>query len=250
MMESRPAPYTQLASIDDVRPYTLSNALEIAQQLRMLANRHEMVSVYFNQGHDFLLTSILSVDPKAAEFTFDPGSDEAVNRRLLASERAVFVAMPEGVKTQFVCGRIGERRTSAGPVLFAALPHDLIKLQRRDYYRVETPVAAPLVCRIQHPLSLALPLHDMSLGGVGLLSAKAHPELEQMSLLTDCRIELPGFGALVFDLEVRNQRPLVLRNGAQQILVGCRFINLDGKMQNLLQRYMIQLERERRALAG
>lgn len=250
-MTDQPAVHhTQVSSSEDIRPFILSNPMEIAFQLRLLINRHEMLFVYFNQGEQLVLTTILEVDVQKKEFTFDLGSDENINDMLLKSDRAVFVAAPDGIKTQFVCGPFYESRDSKGRVIRCALPPDMVKLQRREYFRVETPIINPLFCQMDHPTPCKLSLHDISLGGFSVTSPKPIQHLEKMSLITDCRIEMPSFGALMFDMEVRNTRTLLNKNGSQYELIGCRYINLSGKMQNLLQRYMIQLERERRSLAG
>lgn len=250
MMDERAVPPALLNPTEDIRPFTLSSPVEIVFQLRSLINRREMVSVYFNHGEEMLLTTLIDVDAARGEFSFDLGSDENVNARLLRCERAVFVAAPDGVKTQFVCGPFRASTDSRGRTITCRLPPDVVKLQRREYFRVETPIAHPLVCQVHEPQPLKLPLHDISVGGLSLVRGAHTPVLERMTLLVDCRIALPGFGALIFDLEVRNLRTLLNRNGSQIELIGCRFVNLPGKAESVLQRYMIQLERERRNLAG
>ena len=250
MTDQTAVPHAQVNSSEDIRPFTLSSSVEIVFQLRSLINRREMVSVYFNHGEEMLLTTLIDVDPARGEFSFDIGSNDDANARLLKSERAVFVAAPDGVKTQFVCGPFRTGSDANGQVIRCALPPDVIKLQRREYFRVETPIANPVICQIQQPQAVKLPLHDISLGGLSLVASQAMREFERMTLLVDCRIALPGFGALIFDMEARNLRALINRNGSQLNLIGCRFVRLDGKAESLLQRYMNQLERERRNLAG
>lgn len=250
-MSDQPAvPHTLLNGSEDIRPFTLSSTVEIVFQLRALINRREMISVYFNHGQEMLLTTLIDVDATSGEFCFDLGSSEDINQRLLRCERAVFVAAPDGIKMQFACGPFRLTQDANGRLFRCKLPPDVIKLQRREYFRVETPIANPLICQIHQPLPLKLPLHDVSLGGLSLVRNASLPELERMTLLVDCRVALPAFGALIFDMEVRNHRFLLNRNGSQLQLVGCRFIKLNGKMESLLQRYMNQVERERRALGA
>lgn len=241
---------TLVNSSEDIRSFTLSSAVEIVFHLRALINRNEMISVYFNHGEEMLLTQLITVDAARGEFSFDIGSNEDLNVGLLKSERAVFVAAPDGIKTQFVCGPFRSGRDANGPVFLATLPPDVIKLQRREYFRVETPIASPVLCQIRQPIAAQLPLHDISLGGLSLVTPAALPEFERMTVLVDCCIALPGSGSLIFDMEARNLRHLVNRNGSQLELIGCRFLNLNGKAESLLQRYMNQLERERRNLGG
>jgi c-di-GMP-binding flagellar brake protein YcgR len=48
-------------------------------------------------------------------------------------------------------------------------------------------------------------------------------------------------------LEVRHRLPVQLRNGQDALRVGCSFLRIPTHMENLIQRYVGQLERERRA---
>ena len=248
MTNNRSPLHSQLELEENFEPYTLSGTLEIAFHLRLLQNRQETVSAYFDHGKRFFLTRVLQVDAERRQFVFDPVSDQELVRRLMAAERTVFVAAPDGVKTQFVCVRVVGRQDSDGPVLVADFPDHLIKLQRREYYRVETPIINPLFCHIGEPQRLRLSLHDLSLGGLGLVLAQPAMSVEPMAVIEECRMELPGFGTLRFDLEVRNVHTVIQKNGAQQLHLGCRFLRLDHKQQGNLQRYMVQLERERRSL--
>jgi flagellar brake protein len=249
MNSAHDKPHSIVSSAEDVRAYTLSSATEIAYQLRVLINRREMVTVYFGRGAQFLLTKLISADVDKKRFCFDPGPNPEINQQVLLSERTVFVAAPDGIKTQFVCGRPREGQDKSGRLFICDFPAALIKMQRREYFRVDTPIANPIQCQIGLPVRRKLPLHDVSLGGLSFLSASPLPEMQRMALLTDCRIDLPGHGALTFDLEVRNQHPHWRAGGGQQLIIGCRFLNISPRMQNLLQRYLIQLERERRALS-
>ena len=59
---------------------------------------------------------------------------------------------------------------------------------------------------------------------------------------------MPDIGTIVTTLQIRNAFEVTLKSGAHTWRAGCMFINLPGPMQSMIQRYIIKLERERRAL--
>ncbi len=65
-----------------------------------------------------------------------------------------------------------------------------------------------------------------------------------MQRFMDCQLELPQFGLLSFTLEIRNHRSERQRNGNNVIYIGCQFYDLSPAQQNLLQRYITQLQKD------
>jgi len=138
--------------------------------------------------------------------------------------------------------------------LRGALPETLLRLQRREYFRLSTPIASPIKCTI--PMKRAdgsalvadAPLLDISGGGVGLMVSPEQAGLYETEMtFSDCRISLPDEGVLVTTLRVRNAFDVTARNGAHYVRVGCEFIELQGARLSLIQRYITRIERERKA---
>ena len=71
--------------------------------------------------------------------------------------------------------------------------------------------------------------------------------LETGRMLENCRIMLPGEGLLVTTLQVRNLFDVVTRGGLRYVRVGCEFVNLPAARLTAVQRYIIHVERERKA---
>lgn len=234
----------------DVSSYLLHTPVEIGFVLRSLAHKGDLVSIYFDHGQFAFLSTILDCDPKGQRFWFDVSSTEAINRAFLRSDHLVFAATPEGVRVQFVLhGGISEDSYDDRPAFVAGFPDDLIKLQRREYFRLDTPVGKPLVCKLRHPSGqvLELPLHDISIGGMGIWLAGQVP-IEQMDVFHGCRVDLGQLGVVEVSLEIRSKRQVTKHNGTVQTMLGTRFVNLPRQTENLLQRYIAQLERERHQL--
>ena len=85
------------ASTDDSR-FLVTNRLEIIRILRGLAQRNEMVSAFFNNGKDLLLTSVLAVHPEIDTVVLDCGSNNDLNQRVLRAEKIIFVTALDRVK--------------------------------------------------------------------------------------------------------------------------------------------------------
>ncbi len=238
-------------SSDDSR-FLLHNHMEILRILRGLSKRHEMVSAFFNNGRDLLLTSIIEVDANNNNVILDYGSNEALNNRILASDRIIFVSFLDSVKIQFVATQIKLTGYEGASAFQIVLPNEVLQLQRREYYRLPTPIINPLTCRV--PLandhSIEVTLTDIGAGGVGIIiGSDAEAALKPGEIFPGSRIELPGIGTLEVTLRVQSTFTVTLKNGSTALRGGCQFDNLRPAMQGLMQRYIIKLERDRIASA-
>lgn len=236
-----------IQSQDDSR-FLVHHQVEILRILRGLAHRNEMVSAFFNGGKDLLLTAILEVDAASHSVLLDYGSNEALNQRILASEKIIFVTSLDSVKIQFVSNRISTDRFEGRPAFRISLPEQVLQLQRREYYRLTTPIINPLKCII--PLtdgaSKEVALADISAGGVGIVIGNpAGFEFESGQIFPGCRINLPGIGMLEATLRIQSIFEVTMKNGHKTLHGGCQFLDLRPAMQSLIQRYIIKLERER-----
>ncbi|MDN3576548.1 flagellar brake protein [Chitinimonas viridis] len=244
------APVALIPEGVDVSSFLLRTPVEIGFVLRSLAQKGDLVSVYFDHGQFSFLSAILECDTKQQRFWFDICGVEAINRSLLRADHIVFAAAPEGVRIQFVLdGGISLVDYDERPAFEAAFPNDLIKLQRREYFRLDTPIGKPLLCKLRHPNGrvLDLPLHDISIGGMGLWM-QGQVEVEQLDVFPGCRVDLGTFGMVELTIEIRSKRQVTKRDGTVQTMLGTRFVDLPRQTENLLQRYIAQLERERHQL--
>ena len=135
-----------------------------------------------------------------------------------------------------------------GARLRAALPDMLLKLQRREFFRAETSVSRPVKCSIPLPDGgdLQVNLFDISLGGVGLTGFPDDYPIEIGKEVQGCTLTLPDVGVLAVTLQFRNAVDIPLRDGRVNHRAGCKFKSLPAGAENMVQRYIIRLERERR----
>lgn len=251
--EAQNLPADEAEELDDSTRYALSSKAEIAYVLRAVMRKRELVTAHFNHGRDFILTSILEVDPDEETIFFDHGANAALNRRILDASRIIFVTRQDRVKVQFVAEGIEDSEYGGRPAFVIDFPESVLKLQRRDYFRLDTPITNPIKCTIPRPngTRVEVTVVDISVGGIGAIHFPPDLEPTPGLVLPDCRIVLPDVGVLMCTLEVRNVYPVTLKTGAQTMRCGCCFVDCPASTQAMIQRYITKLERERRAkLAG
>jgi len=252
---TRQAPlHFEIEQPKDYGQYLLHSQVEIAAVLRALVQRRGLVSAYFNHGRSFLLTSLLDLDSEAGELILDCGRDAETNRQALLAEQLLLTATVDKVKVQFRLGKLSETLQAGLPAFRAALPDELLRLQRREYFRLTTPVTRPVkfVTAIRRSDGSALlveaSLLDISGGGIGLMAAPSLAAmLQRGAVLPDCKVTLPEEGLLVASLSVRNKLDVTTRGGAHYVRVGCQYIALPAARMTMVQRYITRVERERKA---
>ena len=239
----------QLSEAELEERFHITGRRAIALTLEGLARAGERFTVHF--GQELMLTTLLAANAERGELVFDRGGSEILNRHLLDWGQCTFVARPEGVLVQFAVEEVSPVSYAGRLALVAQLPPFILRLQRREYFRLQLPSTKPYICRIRRgaPQEKALPLHDISVGGVGIHSPQPL-DYEQLEKLENSWIDLHDSGVLAVTLEVRYVNQIESRTGRTLWHLGCRFVNLSPLNETLIQRFMARLEAERKALAA
>lgn len=240
----------------DEEQFIVQNEKEIIQILNDLAKHHEMLKVTFN--HDTCLTNVISVDAKNHVVYLDVGIDEAFNNRLLASRHVLF-SKDDGIRIKWTSAQISLATLKDGKAIKIALPQKMMRLQRREFFRLATPIVNPVPCLI--PISdeanpdadrvLELTLVDVSLGGIAVIAANPLDELLVIGANFDkCKISFPEVGETSLTLQVRNITPITMKDGAIKHRIGLQFISPSRGNEGLINRYTYNLERQAMAVAS
>jgi len=225
--------------------------VEIAAILRQLAADRALVSIGFDQTRDFVLTTLLRVDAEADELILDGAREPRFNRRLAEAARLLAITERQRVKIEFVIGPATLVDFEGAPALRAHLPATLVRRERRQLYRARVPLSRPLFVELlaisERPeTAVRMRVHDISLGGVALISDAAQFCLRPGVVLPDFRLELPDVGAVLSDLEVRSSFSVIAGGGARANRACCKFVSLSARHAALVQRYINRLEAERK----
>lgn len=240
---------TQLSEAEIEERFHVTGAQAVAFLLAGFVKDEVRFSVHF--GEEMFLTTLLAVQPDKLQLVFDCGGSNEVNRRLLRSPRNIFVGRPGGIHVQFTVGEVTEMMFAGSKAFVVTLPPHVVRLQRREYFRVETPRVRPLEFfgRLPEGGLLKLPVHDISVAGMALTAAGSLPPLEVGMRLEHCHCSLPEDDReFFFCATVRHLTEQEARNGSQHWRIGLQFDALPVGEEVRIQRYIVRLERERHEL--
>ncbi len=232
--------------------YQVHSRQEIIRLLAGIADQHQLITMTINNGAEIVVTSILEIDGKNNRVFLDCAQNKTSNQRIIESNNIEFESSLDKVRILFSATQVSECTQDGRPALCIEIPSTLIRLQRREYFRVNIPAGQPSRCTI--PLDgpsgserYDVTLVDISGGGVALLDERKILKTEPGAEYNQCQIQLPGIGALQVDLRIRNWQDLTLTHGKTNRRLGCEFSALSPGLVTLVQRYIMQLERERNA---
>ena len=232
--------------------YMLTTRIDIVFVLRTMLKHGAMATVYFDKGSSFFLSTLLAIDDEAGSLVLDAAGDAEINRAAATTSRLIVTSSQDGVKIQFLLGKLQPFNHEGRPAFRAELPERLLRLQRREYFRLEAPVANPMLCQVPLPDAggsrIDLPLLDLSGGGIGLMAERemaGHFPVD--AEFPDCRFELPAEGVISSTLRIRSAYPVTTRGGHAFVRLGCEFVGLSGSRLTMIQRYITRIERERKA---
>ncbi|RKR36472.1 flagellar brake protein [Paraburkholderia sp. BL17N1] len=237
-------------TLDADSNFAQRHPLQIAVCLRQLMAGQDFVTIEFNGRQ--IVTQILDVDSRNARFVFDAGSAADDNEALPAARQLTFRSLPGGIRTEFTAFDATPTQFDGLPAFEAPFPALIYYIQRREFFRVQTPVLDPYVASGQYADggSFRLELQDLSLGGIAVKTAdERFASLERGTVLRGVALQLGSFGMLRLDLEIVAPRQITTAKGDRRFVIGCKFVATPGPAERTLQRVVTQLETRRQALA-
>ena len=237
----------------ELEPYTLYGRPEIVSLLRRITGDRTLVTVYPGRAGDFSVSMILETDPDRGRLVLDMPAGQEARQRVLQARELVFVAFFENIKLQFTAGDPRERAFDGKPAFEVVLPERMLRLQRRESFRVRTPRLAPASCLIPQADGASryesVRVVNLSVGGLAVL---VHPHLFDLppgGVVRNCFLDLPGVGPINVAFRVVNVYDIGGGEGEWGRRCGCQFLELDPQARMMLQRYVNRVEAEQRKVA-
>jgi c-di-GMP-binding flagellar brake protein YcgR len=244
------------ADLEAWHDYEVESRREIVALLRQISEKKQPIRLLVKGDDDVCVTSLLHVDPDSDTILIDSSVDAAQNARIVSAGKVTCETSLDKIRILFSLSGVGATLFEGAAALRAAIPPTLIRLQRREYYRMATPVTNPVQVTIPLPLELGgapavFPLADISCGGIAVLDNKQQLADTIGATYPNCRLELPDIGPVICSLQIRNTIDMTLLNNKTSHRLGCQFIDISRGSLAAVQRYITKLERERNArLAG
>lgn len=237
-----------MSTLSDDR-YTLHHAGEIAAILERLRSERALTTIEFCDGHT-IVSSLLELRRDAGVMIVDIARDPEQNRRLFASERLSFVSELDRIPITFDTAAPALVARADGPAAVVEFPRALVRLQRREWFRVSLPIDPPVRCTVLDARGNASPARavDLSCGGAGLVVDDAGHTLSRAGSEHELIFSLPEIGRIALDARLSSVKPPTpLTDGvAAKVRVGFRFESMSPKLASQIQRYVNRVELTRK----
>jgi len=234
--------------------YAVTERGDILALLERMASEQAQTSIYFTLPPGTMMSSVLAVDARGGRLIFSRDSDPARNEAAVKAPALAWRSSLDGITIEFTTDKAQPDSHEGAPALAAGLPDIILRLQRRNAFRAEAPLAPPLHAALDEAgrgetEKQAVILDISALGMCLLVDLRELPLFAGQRILR-CRFKLPGFGEVMCALEVR----YILSAGARQAdhmrRCGVRFVDVGMHDERLIARYINDLERERARLQG
>ncbi|GGX98506.1 flagellar brake protein [Massilia dura] len=244
-------PFIPDADTENWHDFEVGSRREIIALLRKLSETRQTVRVAARDGGAVYVTSILEVDGDTDTVLLDRPAEQEHVLRLLTGEVS-FETSLDKIRIFFGSEKLNPALQAGLPALKMAVPASLIRLQRREYYRMQTPLTNPVRVTIPLPPELGgsqamFPLADISVGGIAILDNQFMLGDATGRDYHECRIELPDLGNVTTGLQIRNTHDITQLNSTTNRRLGCQFTDMGRGAAAAVQRYITKLERERNA---
>lgn len=232
--------------------YELHDPREIERIMQTLIERSNLVRAYIDDRTSFL-TVLLGLGPDRRSVVLDLSPDVAINERAQRGSGLVCVTRLDGVKIQFPLHPVTQASFRDHPALMAPLPERMLRLQRREFFRVPAPQMEPLICTILDRQadgrihSITVRVLDLSGGGVAVVVPPDEIRFRPGDEFERSTLALPDGEPIPVRLCVRNLFVVEKENGQRLKRAGCQFVGLSNAASARIQRYLFKLERDYRA---
>jgi len=234
--------------MSDLSSFSIQNSRQIISHLSLLVKNKCLLSARFGANNESYITTLLGINEKNNTVILDYGSKEDLNQRILNANKVAFDTDYQGIKVSFTGAEL-KKITHQGESAFSmAIPKSLYWMQRREYYRVKSPLSKPNYCQLilddRKPVNLKI--YDISLTGFAMLnvSKEVSDLLVPGKIFEQCKLILSEAGEGVISFEIC-AKYIINPDKVQKIQkIGCKFIKLSRSVEETIQRYMQQIQRE------
>jgi len=232
---------------DETSRFRVRHGGEVDSILRGLIASKALVTMQTADGREFLVTTIVSMDSEMGRLLLGCGDTPEKNDALLQSPSVSFSTFHERIRVQFKSADLELVTIDGRPHFGIPIPTELMRFQRREFFRLPTSLTNPIKCLIPTPRGdIDAAVVDISVGGIGILAYEQDTQVASGEVYHGCRLTMPDGGVFLVSLAVRSTYDVALKNGVLSHRAGCQFINLPTSIESEIQRYIFRVERDRR----
>ncbi|MFI3157988.1 MAG: flagellar brake protein [Methylococcaceae bacterium] len=232
----------------DISSFLIQNPKQIISNLSLLLKNKSLLSARFGTDNASYITTLLDINQGSNSVVLDYGPKEELNQHILRAGRVTFDTEYRGIKVSFTGSALKRIIHKGDPAFSMSIPNSIYWMQRREYYRVKSPLTKSSYCQLtlEDKPPVNLKLCDISLTGFAMFNVSK--EISELlipgTLFSQCKLILSDVGECMISFEVR-AKYIINPEKIQKIQkVGCKFINITRPTEEIIQRYMQQIQRE------
>lgn len=230
----------------------LEEPARIGSLLQELCKRQVALSLHLDNSELYSTSSVVAVDLQRQQLQLDASAAQAVNACLSRGQPVHVHAQLDKVDVRFVLPRLDASGLTGDKLFTAGFPTRLLYLQRRELYRLSTPLMRWPECELwldgDSAASVRLRVADIGPGGMALVHELPPHQLRPGQGLQPCRLHIPDGPMLDMDIRICNERNIISSSDGRALRrTGVAFENLVPSLQNHLSRYIFALDRMRNA---
>jgi c-di-GMP-binding flagellar brake protein YcgR len=233
--------------------FMIRDRREILHLCKTMLEKRTLMSAYIDPNTSFV-TALLGISNDEQTLILDTSPDASITERAINATELVCVTRLDGVRLQFTLTRPARVVDQGLAALHVPLPTSVLRLQRREFYRQTVPMANAVSCVIVltnadgEQRSIPIRVLDISNGGIAVLVPPEGIEFAPGQEFEHCVVSIPDQAPVTVKLRVRNLFHVSSRAGHLALRAGCEFYDMPKKFMTQVQRYIFQIERDRRAL--
>ncbi len=232
----------------DQASFSIQNPKQIITHLSLLFKKKCLIRAGFGADNESYITTMLGINEIDNTVLLDYGPKEDFNQRILRASKVSFDTEYNGIKVSFIGARLNKTAYRGDPAFSMSIPKSLYWMQRREYYRVKSPISKPSYCQLivegRQPVNLQL--YDISLTGFAMLNVSK--EISDLLItggsLENCKLLLTDTGESPISFEIC-AKYIINPDKLQKFQkIGCKFIKLSRPAEELIQHYMQKIQRD------
>lgn len=231
--------------------YLIQEPRQIQQLMRALVEQRCLITAHPGGRDQSFPTALLDVDTAAGELVLDASPVASVNRAAAEAPYLLCFAKLDRVTVRFRLTQLRMDLSGEHMAFRADVPDEVYHLQRRELYRLETPVADSPWCQIPalepSQTDIDTRVIDISAGGIAISQPAGSTWLALGQHHETCTLRLPDTALLSLSLQVRNIREYTPPNGLRLQRIGLQFNTVPRAVETAIQRYIFRVDRQRKA---
>ncbi|HEX4917609.1 MAG TPA: flagellar regulator YcgR PilZN domain-containing protein [Limnobacter sp.] len=231
-----------------LKEFSLSAEPTVRRLLQTISEDEHEVYVYPDGSEPHFVTEVLKLDWDTGSMWLGTPYDKTLSAHCNSSTPFIAVAFPDGVKVQFNGLGLLHTPFEGTAALRIQIPKTVVRLQRRNYFRVVADEELNRQVGLTIP-GMPAPHHlvDISLAGCCFTIEAPQGIYCTGQPFPNAMLRLPdGEPPMRVNLEIRNVKPLV--DYPEQVQLGCEMKPVERGAERRLQRFLLATERRQRAM--